>query len=458
MPEPIRFRNNRRKNSQRRKSLRLSPLCFSVFALSRERHGFTLSETGKCKSAPILISPTEALDLVLKRIAVLPIQTIAHADALGRTLARDVVAPLDLPPFDNSAMDGYALICADIAGATDEQPVVLQQLETIGAGDVSTKRVERGTCIKIMTGAPLPLGADAVVMREETRDCEGKIEFRASSTLGQSIRRAGSDVARGEVVLKAGTWIQAAQWAMLASLGCAHVEVHARPRVGILVTGAELVDVDAPLEAGQIHDSNGFALRALCRTTGAQTEVRRVDDNPNAVLAALNEMATRCDLIVSSGGVSAGDFDAVRDVLHARADVHFWKIAMKPGKPVMFAHFRDVPTFGLPGNPVSVMVTWEEFVRPALLRMSGRTALRRVEIRAQLAHPLRRSAGRTEFVRAHVRWENDGFTARVQGDQGSGRLSSLVGANALLVIDEATGALESGDWVKARLIHAPETE
>jgi molybdopterin molybdotransferase len=175
-------------------------------------------------------------------------------------------------------------------------------------------------------------------------------------------------------------------------------------------------------------------------------------------MVALEEIATRCDVLITSGGVSMGDFDPVRDVLHAHAEVHFWKIAMKPGKPVMFAHFRGVPIFGLPGNPVSVMVTWEEFVRPALLKMSGRRALQRRAVRARLVHPIRRAVGRTEFLRAQVRWENDGFTAQVQGDQGSGRLSSLMNANALLVVDAETGALEAGDWVSARLIDAPETE
>jgi molybdopterin biosynthesis enzyme len=223
--------NIRSGTKQRRKSSRLSPLFYSGAAFWRALYTVAVSEPTH------LISPIEALRVVLERVEQLPVETLAHADVLNRTLARDVVASLDLPPFDNSAMDGYAVIVADLKNASETQPIVLKNLETIGAGEVATARVERGMCLKIMTGAPIPQGADAVVMREETRQRGNHVEFLSSTKAGHNIRRAGSDVARGETVLHAGTAIRAAQWAMLASLGESFVDVYRQPRVGILTTG-----------------------------------------------------------------------------------------------------------------------------------------------------------------------------------------------------------------------------
>ena len=406
-----------------------------------------------------MITPAAALALALQTIEVGPRQTISHAEAVGRVLASDVVSATDLPPFANSAMDGYAVRVADVEGATEQSPATLQLTETIGAGDVPQRAVVSGQCAKIMTGAPLPEGTQAVIMREETREADGIVSFLASAQLHQNVRDAGDDIARGETVLSAGTRVRAAELAMLAALGCSHVEVYARPRVAIVTTGEELVGVAADLKAGQIRDSNGPALRALCLCAGAEiVALRHVGDAPDELRAILDELAPQCDLILTSGGVSAGDFDPVRDVLLAEADVVFWKVAMKPGKPIMLALYRNTPIFALPGNPVSVMVGWEEFARPALLKRAGARALRRLEVRARLSETLRSAPAKTEFVRARISNENGELIARVSGAQGSGRLSTMTRANALLVIEADQTQLPAGTQVTARLLDCAEVE
>ena len=406
-----------------------------------------------------MITPDAARELALKTIAVGPVQTVAHAQALGQVLASDIVSEMNLPPFANSAMDGYAVRVADVEGATEQTPVTLKLGEIIGAGDVPAREIAAGECAKIMTGAPLPPGAQAVVMREETREAEGNVSFFVGAKLDQNVRGAGSDVARGETVLQAGTRVRAAELAMLAALGCSHVEVFLQPRVGIITTGEELVGVEADLQAGQIRDSNGPALRALCQSAGAEVIAERhVGDAPAELRAVLDELAPICDLVLTSGGVSAGDFDPVRDVLLADAEVIFWKVAMKPGKPILLAVYRNTPIFALPGNPVSVMVGWEEFARPALLRRAGARALRRLEVNAVLAEDLRSAPDKTEFVRARVSRENGELIARVSGDQGSGRLSTMTRANALLVIEPQQAQLRAGTQVVARLLDCAEVE
>ena len=407
----------------------------------------------------MMITPDVARELALQSVTVGPTQTVAHAETLGRVLARDIVSDIDLPPFANSAMDGYAVRVADIEGAIETSPVSLKLCETIGAGDVPQREIAAGECAKIMTGAPLPAGAQAVIMREETREIEGVVSFLAAAKFAQNVRNAGSDIARGETVLRAGTRVRAAELAMLAALGCSHVEVYERPRVGIITTGEELVGVEAVLKAGQIRDSNGPALRALCQSAGATVVAsRHVGDAPAELRAALDELAPGCDLVLTSGGVSAGDFDPVRDVLLRDAQVVFWKVAMKPGKPVMLAIYRETPVFALPGNPVSVMVGWEEFARPALLKRAGARALRRLEISAVLDEDLRSAPDKTEFVRARVCAENGALIARVAGDQGSGRLSTMTRANALLVIEPQQTWLKAGTQVVARLLDCAEVE
>jgi molybdopterin molybdotransferase len=425
-----------------------------------------------------MVTPSEALEIVLQKTTPLETENLPHSQAWGRTLARDIVSPVELPPFDNSAMDGYAVLAADCATASEQSPVTLKVLETIAAGSGAACTVTSGTAARIMTGAPLPAGADAVVMREETEERGDTVHILAAARPGQSIRRRGSDIRRGEVALKRGSRIRAAEWGLLASLEQTEVEVYRAPRVAIITTGDEVVTDSSELGAGQIRDSNSWTLRGLVQECGAIVAAHhRIGDDPEVLRAAFLECAQTCDAIITSGGVSAGDFDPVRDVLPSVGNVHFYKIAMKPGKPVMFATIdpannarqqRTIPVFGLPGNPVSVMVAFEQFARPALLKMQGRRALHRVELTAQLAAPLNSPEDKVEFVRATlhsvpsetVSPDQSGNTWRASttGDQGSGRLSSMTAANALIVIPVGTSRLEAGASVTAQMTDWPELE
>ncbi len=404
-----------------------------------------------------MITPDEARRIVLEQTPILSSEAISHADALHRVLATDIVSSVELPPFDNSAMDGYAVIADDLQSAANESPVGLQLLETVGAGQVASEEVQRGTCSKIMTGATMPLGADAVVMREVTEERDGTVFFSNPARLNQNIRYRGNDVKQGEKVLLTGTHVRASEWAMLAALGCAKIEVFSMPRVGIITTGEELVDVSTPLKAGQIRDSNSYSLDGLCRAANAITERAHVGDSMQLVREKLQEYSSRFDCIVTSGGVSAGDFDPVRDALFelekaGEATIHFWKIAMKPGKPVMFATLKNgVPIFGLPGNPVSVMVSCELLVRPALLKMAGRKCFNRVQVPAGVLTPLNSPSGKVEFVRAYVRQFENGWQADVTSDQSSGRLSTMTRANALLIIPADVTRVESGQILQAQM-------
>lgn len=429
-----------------------------------------------------MISPDEARQVIFQNIAPLNSEIVSHENALNRVLARDVFATLDLPPFDNSAVDGYALRFEDLQNVPRDFAVCA----TIAAAKTDIEySIEANQAARIMTGAPIPRGANCVVMREDTVENTGKkpvenargnaadVSDNATENLGDNaetvrvleavksganIRRRGSDVRSGERVLDIGTRIRAAQWAMLASLGCAQVEVFRRPRVGILITGSELKRVDESLQNGEIRDSNSFALRALVEDCGAiVTSQKTVGDDVKEVENALRAMFQSCDAVVTSGGVSMGDFDPIRDVLPQIAQLHFWKIAVKPGKPVMFAtreeNGRTIPVWGLPGNPVSVMVSFEQFVREALMKMGGQIDTQRLQMRVRVLDAFSSPLGKVEYVRAFVTLENNAWKARVHGDQGSGRLSTMTRANALLVVAENVTRVESGDELIAEIVN-----
>lgn len=408
-----------------------------------------------------LISPDEARQIVLQQTPTLSPITKNHDAVPGSVLACSIVAQDDLPPFDNSSMDGYALLSDDTRDASPLNPIALNVLGIVAAGSEIEYSITPKSCVKIMTGAPLPATANAVVMREETDESEVEtdriVRVLAEAKNGQNIRRRGSDVQSGETVIPRGTKIGAAQWAMLASLGCAQVEVFPRPRVGIITTGDEIVGISPELKNGQIRDSNSFALRALAEECGAVVvDSRKIGDNAESLKDAFSEVLQTCDLVVTSGGVSAGDFDVVRDVLPQIADVHFWKIAMKPGKPVMFAtknvENKVIPIFGLPGNPVSVMVAFEQFVRPALCQMQGRSG-KRLELSVRVLDAFGSPSGRVEFARALVaKGENGEWTARIASDQGSGRLSTMTNANALLMVPAEVVDVKIGDILMAQML------
>ncbi len=400
-----------------------------------------------------MLSVEEARRRVLETIRPLETVEVPLLEALGMTLAEDAVAEGDIPPFDNSAMDGYAVRSEDVAGAAEGSPVELAVLGDLPAGYTAGVSVGPGQALRIMTGAPLPVGADAVVPVEATRPGEGKVLVLEGVARGENVRRAGEDVRAGEKVIAAGTAIGPAELGMLASLGYARVRCHRRAVVGVISTGDELVEAGEDLSPGKIRDSNSYTVYGMVREAGGEPlRLGIVRDDAALLERTILENLERVDLFVTSGGVSVGDYDLVKDVLGKLGEMNFWKVAMRPGKPQAFGHIRGKPLFGLPGNPVSVMVSFEQFVRPALLKMMGRSSIFRPQVTAVLDAPVGRRKGRTEFIRVIVEWRDGRYHARPTGPQGSGILKSMVLGNALAVLPEEVGRLEAGDEVTVQLL------
>ena len=396
----------------------------------------------------------EAVARIVAAVAPLPVERVPLLDAMGRVLAEDVAAPLTLPPWDNSAMDGYAVRADDIRGASRERPVRLRVLETVAAGAFPSRPVAAGECTRIMTGAPLPEGADGVVRVEDTDGGIDGVEVRDDRDAGRNVRPRGEDFHEGDLVLCAGTPVAAAQVGILASMGRAALDVHRRPRVAILGSGDELVDLDGFHEAlagRKIVSSNNYTLAALVADAGGvPINLGIAADTPESLRERL-ERAGGCDLLVTSAGVSVGEFDHVRAVLESLgAEMGFWRVRMRPGAPIGFGRLRGMPWIGLPGNPVSTMVTFELFVRPAIRRMLGHARLHRRPLPVVLEAPVSIGARLTHFLRAIVSVAPDGrLTARLTGPQGSGILTSMARANALLVVPEDQPRHEAGDVLAA---------
>jgi molybdopterin molybdotransferase len=362
-------------------------------------------------------------------------------------------------------MDGFAVRSKDVGGASKSKPIALKIMEDIPAGYHPSIQIENKQASRIMTGAPLPPGADAVIPVEETDQYDLKTRTHdelppeilvfKSVKAGDFVRFQGEDVKRGEVVLEANTPLKPQELGILAMLGIAQVSVYRRPKIVILSTGDELVPVGEPLRSGQIHDSNAYTLSALIeRDHGVPDYLGIVPDNEDAIREFLETaVAGSADLILTSAGVSVGIFDYVRKVVQNDGELNFWRVNMRPGKPIAFGYFQQVPFIGLPGNPVSAFVGYEVFVRPAILKLSGITHIPRYKIRARLVEPIE-SDGRKSFLRAIIEQENSGWTARLTGHQGSGNLLSLVQANALLIIPSGVKSLPSGAEVEAWLLEA----
>lgn len=408
----------------------------------------------------------EALQAVLSGLYVLPPEEVSLLDALDRVLAEPVRAGDDLPPFANSAMDGYAVRAADAQPATPEKPVVLRVLADIAAGYQPEVEIGEGTAARIMTGAPMPPGADAIVPVEDTneawrdasRPLPEKIEIRRAVQAGDYLRPAGEDIQAGEVVLSAGHLLRPQEIGLLAALGAARVAVIASPKVGILATGDELLDVDQPLSPGKIRNSNSYAQAAQVMALGATPVLLGIAGDSEAdVRAKLQKgLEAGVDLFVSSAGVSVGAYDVVKHVLEQEGEVGFWRVRMKPGKPLAYGRYRGTPYLGLPGNPVSAMVSFERFARPAILFMAGHTHLERPRVTARLLDEVH-SDGRETYVRAVVSRKGEGYEARTTGIQGSNIMTSLVKANALLVVPEGVKSVTAGEQLPAIMIDWPET-
>lgn len=396
-----------------------------------------------------MLTYEEALTQILSHAAPLaPVQT-PLADALSLILAEGLVTLHDLPPFDNSSMDGFAVRAADIAVTGTVLPVQ----GDIAAGALAVPTLMPQTALRIMTGAPVPDGADTVVPVEDTETRGSSVAFLEQAELGQYIRRRGEEVRSGTIVVSQGSRLRPAEIGMAATVGHAQVLAHPKPRVAIISTGDELVEPGTPLRRGQIYNSNAYALAAQVEEAGGIVTHRlHARDTPDALRAAFDQCAG-ADVLITSGGVSVGDFDYVKAVFAERGTVDFWRVAIRPGKPLAFGQWDNTLFFGLPGNPVSSMVTFELFVRPTLRKLAGHFALTRPEVRVKLAEEASHTPGRRSYQRAIVTSESNGYLARTTGAQGSGMLRSMVLANALLILPSDTAIFPAGTEVSALLLN-----
>ncbi len=402
------------------------------------------------------ITPGEALQIVLEHTPLLGSERVAVSQARGRVLAEGIRSTRRLPPSDNSAMDGYAVRSADLVGASAEHPVTLEVIGEIPAGGVAPRSLQAGEAARILTGAPIPPGSDSVVMQEDTTREGDRVKVRVAPEPHAHVRDAGSDVDLGDLVLEPGTRIEAAEIGILASLGRSVVAVHQRPRVAILSGGDELVEPDEDPAGGRIVASNSYSIAAQCRDVGAEpTYLGIARDTPDDIERRL-QAGLHADVVVSSAGVSVGDRDYVRGVLEKLGcSLLFWGVKMKPGYPLTFGRFeagRGPLVFGLPGNPVSAMVTFEQFVRPALRKMAGRRALFRPTVRARLAEGMHKEPGRLHFVRVNLEREGDEIVARSTGNQSSGVLSSMLLARGLLIFPAEASELREGDRATVQIL------
>jgi molybdopterin molybdotransferase len=414
-----------------------------------------------------MISVEEALRRILAAINLLEIEEKPVLDALGQVVAEDVVSNIDIPPLDNTAMDGYAVRAADTDGASEQSPVTLRVVGELAAGYLFGGAVEPGAAVRIMTGAPMPRGADAVVPFEETDEPSGRafgsfaksrdaVGILKAASAGANIRRAAEDIRRGQAIIRAGAVLHPAQIGVLASLGNATVRVHRRPVVAILSTGDEVREPGQPLAPGQIYDSNAYSIAAMVLANGGVPKRLGIaKDTVEALTAKLRE-GLDADMLVTSAGVSRGDYDVVKDVLAKEGEVDFWTVRMRPGKPLAFGAFasggRRVPHIGLPGNPVSSMVSFELFGRPAIFKMLGRSDWQRPRVRAIAEEAIPNTDGRRVFARAIVTQRDGRYYAALTGSQGSGVLTSMAVANALAVVPEDVPGVQPGDEVEVMLL------
>jgi len=397
------------------------------------------------------LSVSAAQAIVLQHAASLGVERVKLEESLGRVLAEDVRANRDQPPYDVSAMDGFALRSADLVSP----PTPLNVIEDIKAGDKPTQTLSAGQCARIMTGAPVPVGADAVIRVEDTRELpDDRVEILRSVAVGNDIRRRGEGMRDGQVVLAAGSEITPGVIGVLATVKAAHVVVYRRPRVAILSTGNELEGLDEPIDPSKIPNSNSYALMAQVQALGIEPVLLGIARDDAQELAGFLKHGLEFDVLLVSGGSSVGVHDYVRPTLEALGvSMHFWRVEMRPGHPVAFGTSDTSLVFGLPGNPVSSMVCFEQFVLPALRRMMGSARLFRRTLKAKLAHPVRIYPRRTEFVRVVLSRDTTGeYLATSTGTQSSGALISMAQADGLLVVPATSSGIAEGEWATVQLL------
>jgi molybdopterin molybdotransferase len=418
-----------------------------------------------------MISVEEALEKILSYAEALEEEDTPIMESLGQVLAEDVKSTINIPPLDNAAMDGYAVQAGDTEDASEKSPGFLRVIDTVIAGSISEKEVTPGTAIRIMTGAPVPRGADSVVRFEDTDEearkkpaagsMPGEIGILCKIKSGLNIRRAGEDITKGARVLTKGTVIRPAEVGVLASLGRSRVRVIRRPVVAVLATGNELVNIDQPLPAGKIYNSNTYSVAALVKRYGGVPKILGIAlDSEESLVSKLRE-GLDADMLITSGGVSAGDYDMVKDVLAREGEIGFWTVRMKPGKPLAFGRIkgkdsaggtRYIPHLGLPGNPVSSMVTFEIFARPAMMKMMGKKNLAKPTVEAVVGERVANTDGRRVYTRAIIEKRGDKYYARLTGPQGSGILTSMSLANGLVVVPEDRVEVKAGETVQAIML------
>ena len=428
-----------------------------------------LHEHGHRHHHEAMLSVEEALERILAHFHVLESEERPLLDALGQVLAEDATARHDIPPLDNSAMDGYAIQAASVVGASENSPVMLKVVGAVAAGQLPSDTVGPGTTVRIMTGAPIPPGADSVVPFEETDEVERRdsgdsldqIGVKIPIRLGADIRPAGQDVRRGDTVLTKETTLRPAEIGVLASLGLENVTVVRRPVVAILATGNELLEAGADYAEGKIYDSNSYSIAAgVLRYGGIPKLLGIARDNLDSMNAKLKE-GLDSDMLITSAGVSKGDYDMVKDVLAQHGEIDFWSVRMRPAKPLAFGVLRtdegrEVPHLGLPGNPVSAMVAFEQFARPAIRKMMGKSGLRKPRITAVLDEPIYNTDGRRVYARAVISKENGAYHARLTGNQSSNLLTSMASANGLAVCPEDLPMKKAGEVVEVLMLDWPE--
>ena len=400
-----------------------------------------------------MISVEEAIRIILRQISPLPGEEVPLIQAGGRLLFEKVRAHRNVPPFSNSAMDGYAVRWRDVAKASVSDPVALRVVEDIPAGYVAKHRVAKGNAIRIMTGAPIPSGADSIVRVEYTKSVGDQVRISRVDGQGSHIREAGEDIQRGQTILEKGRLLTSADIGLLASVGKSRVRVYRRPAVAIISTGDELLEVDDPPRPGKIVNSNSYTLSAAVKEIGAEPYLLGIVRDKRKSLASAFKRALRYDVVITSGGVSVGDYDLVKGAL-VDVGVHMalWKVAQKPGHPFAFGHMGNKPVFGLPGNPVSSAVTFLLYARPVLLKMMGYKSLYLPVIHATLEHEIKKTKGLKEFIRCHLRDDDGRSFAFSTGTQSSGVLHSLSLAQGLIVGKEEEALLPKGSLVPVILL------
>jgi len=411
-----------------------------------------------------MISVEEALEKILSYVEILESEEKPILSCLGQVLAEDVYSTIDIPPLDNSAMDGFAVRAEDTYGASKSSPKVFPVMGEVAAGSMPDKELEPGAAIRIMTGAPLPKGADAVVQFEDTDEVTKKASGGNSSQVGVlrqvkkglNVRCKGEDIAKGALILKRGTILRPSEVGVLASLGRPTALVIRRPVISVLATGDELIDIDQPLPLGKIHNSNTYTIAAEILRYGGIPKILGIGrDSVQSLNEKINE-GLNADMLITSGGVSLGDYDIVKDVLAKRGEIAFWTVRMKPGKPLAFgvigSREKKVPHLGLPGNPVSSMVTFEQFARPAILKMMGKTNFTKPSIQAVIEDDVINTDGRCIFARVIVTKQGGQYHASLIGPQGSGILTSMAKANGLAIIPENTKGVKAGDTVQVQML------